>query len=460
MNNILYILDDLASSNSRLHKEAVIRSQKDNELFKYVLFVAMNPKINFFMKVPKATRSLTSDPTLMDDGEPSMSLSDAIDFAVDKFSTREISGNAAKQAFKQIYEKDLNADDAEVFRRIIDKDLRIGCTENTVNKILGKEFIYVHPNLLCEPISDKLVRAIFEKGKGAILQLKSDGGRVNIYVYPHGAVSVFSRSGNPLSVGGRFDWLGREDLGFRGTVIDGEVLQRSSTEVGGVASRQVSNGILNKLVHGTASDAELDRMVIHAWDQVPLENFLEKKKYEVGYERRFENLKMALGFAHCALDGYINVEPIESHFVNTYAEAVTLYKKYIAMGLEGAILKDLDLPWEDDRSKLALKMKKIQTCELRVVAIEKGELGGRNEHRLGGLICESECGQLKTKIGKGYTDQQREEFMEGMIGKIIEVEYNSVTKARDAEHYSLFLESFIQIRIDKTRANTLEEIAK
>lgn len=458
---ILQILDEIASNNSRLHKEAVIKREENNALFKKVVKVALDPKINFFMKVPKATRSLTSETSLMEDGEPGMTLENALDWAVDMFSTREVSGNAAKASFKQIYENDLTPEDAEVFRRVIDKDLRIGCGETTINKMWGDNFIYVHPNLLCEPIKEKFVEKMFAKNRGAILQLKSDGGRVNVYVHEDGKVVAYSRSGNPLAVGNRFNWLGREDLGFRGTVIDGEVLQRSENEVGGVASRQVSNGILNKLVHGTASDAELDRMVIHAWDQVPLENFIEKKKYEVGYENRFDGLKTTLGFARSAFCETINVEPIESHFVNTYAEAVILYKNYIGQGLEGAILKDLDLPWEDDRSDMALKMKKIQTCELRITAIEYGEKGGRNEHRLGGLIGESECGKLKTKVGKGYTDKQREEFIDpNIIGKIMEVEYNSVTKARDSDFHALFLESFIQIRIDKNRANTLEEIAK
>lgn len=82
--NILNILNDLASSNSRLHKEAIINAQSDNELFRKVVKVALDPKINFYMKVPKATRSLTSETSLMEDGEPGLTLSDAIDWVVDK----------------------------------------------------------------------------------------------------------------------------------------------------------------------------------------------------------------------------------------------------------------------------------------------------------------------------------------------------------------------------------------
>lgn len=455
---ILQILDEIASNNSRLHKEAVIKREENNALFKKVVKVALDPKINFFMKVPKATRSLTSETSLMEDGEPGMTLENALDWAVEMFSTREVSGNAAKASFKQIYENDLTPEDAEVFRRIIDKDLRIGCTETTFNKVWGDGFIYVHPNLLCEPIKEKFVEAIFAKGKGAVLQLKSDGGRVNIYVHDDGEVIVYSRSGNPLFVDGRFDWMGQPGLGLRGYVVDGEVLQRDKNAVGGVANRQKSNGILNKLVHGTPTQEELDNMVVQAWDIIPLGNFVGKIRCDEPYKSRLVKLNAIDDFAKEVVPGK-NLEVIESRHVDSYGEALVKYKEYIAMGLEGAILKDYDLPWEDDRSALALKMKKIQTCELRVTAVEYGEPGGRNEHRLGGLICESEDGLIKTKIGKGFTDKERDEFIDGsIIGKIVEVEYNSVTKAEGSDTYSLFLESFVQIRIDKTRANFFSEI--
>lgn len=65
------------------------------------------------------------------------------------------------------------------------------------------------------------------------------------------------------------------------------------------------------------------------------------------------------------------------------------------------------------RSYDLLKAKKFIDIETRVVGLEVGEAGNRNEHRLGAIVCEfknSKGETLRCKCGSGFTDEMREIF--------------------------------------------------
>jgi len=59
----------------------------------------------------------------------------------------------------------------------------------------------------------------------------------------------------------------------------------------------------------------------------------------------------------------------------------------------------------------------------------------------------------------GFSDAQLADFnnrREEMIGKIITVQCNDLTKGRSNEHYALSHPRFIEVRDDKTETDTLE----
>ncbi|HET8687118.1 MAG TPA: hypothetical protein VFM18_10720, partial [Methanosarcina sp.] len=277
---ILQILNSLESDASRLAKEAIIRENKDNELFKLVLKAALDPQITFYLsKLPKL---------VLDEANSleSLSLEEAINDAISLLAGRKVTGNAAR-AWYDNTSASLSVDDRIVFERVIKKDLRCGVKESTVNTAFGEEFIYEHPNLLCSPFKDKDVEKLFKKNQWVYCQMKSDGARCQIVILED-KVLAYTRKGNLLDFRGRLNHLTAfPDL--VGQVIDGELLTR--TECGYlVDDRATCNGIINKLIQGTISDEEVNRVFMTAWDIFPWENMKTKTPYKVPYMERFEHL--------------------------------------------------------------------------------------------------------------------------------------------------------------------------
>jgi len=451
MTKILDILNSLDATSSRLEKEAIIASHKDNPVFQLVLRAAMDPQITFYLsKLPKVS---TVESNSLDE----LTIEEAVTQAIEVLAGRKLTGNAARAWYDQTSES-LSVDDRVVFERVIKKDLRCGVKESTVNTAFGYEFIYTHPNLLCSPYSDKDVEKLFKKNPTVFCQMKSDGARCQIVVLED-KVLAYTGKGNLLDFRGKLDHLTMFP-NLVGQVIDGELLTRQN---GIVDDRQTCNGIVNKLIQGTITDEEIERIFMTAWDIFPWENMKTKTPFTLRYFWRLEALSLRIEELKVAFGADSILELIETHLVHSLEEAEVIYMKWMKDGHEGAILKSPDMIWEDKRSKNAIKVKAEETGEFVVVNYEFGEEGKQFEGFLGGLIVESACGKIRTKIGKGFSEQDRLTWLgyndpEATKGLIVECGFNSITKSKNKETYSLFLEKFIKIRLDKTEANTYEEL--
>ena len=81
---------------------------------------------------------------------------------------------------------------------------------------------------------------------------------------------------------------------------------------------------------------------------------------------------------------------------------------------------------------------------------------GKNKGLLGALICETDDGLIQTKVGTGFSDEQRKLYTKDfVIGKIVELEYNMrIESKREDKVDSLFLPRFIELREDKDTTNS------
>ncbi|HET8689585.1 MAG TPA: hypothetical protein VFM18_23490 [Methanosarcina sp.] len=456
MTKIIEILNKIEATSSRNEKEDIIAQHKDNPLFQLVLKASMDPQITFYLaKLPKV--SLVENNCL----EP-VTLEEAINDAINLLAGRKVTGNAAR-AWYDNTSASLSVEDRIVFERVIKKDLRCGTKEATVNNAFGYEFIYEHPNLLCSPFSEKDVTKLFKKNPTVYCQMKSDGSRCQIVILED-QVIAYTRKGNILDFGNRLDHL-LSIPELKGMVIDGELLTRRN---GVVDDRSTCNGIINKLIQGTIPQEELDLVFMTAWDIFPWENMKTKTPFKVPYKDRLSNLENIINQENVLFVLESFLELIETHEVSSLEEAETIYNKWMESGKEGAILKSPDMIWEDKRSKNAIKVKAEETAEFVVVGWEYGEDDKQFSYALGGLIVETSCGKLRTKIGKGFKEEERLNFLgyetpQGLddairSGLIVECNYNSITRSKNKDTASLFLEKFIKIRFDKTTANSLEEI--
>jgi len=426
--SVLQVLDTLAGNASRNFKIDTLTAYKDDELLKTVIELALNPFVNFYQrKIPKYTPAQSNQADTLAAVIPSLTM----------LSSRQVTGNAAIDYLTKLLSS-LTANDAQVLERIVLKDLKCGVAASTVNSVwdnLVPEF----PTMLCSQFDQKLV----DKMKfPAAVQLKMDGMRFNAIVV--GGVCEFrSRNGKEINLLG---CLAQEFIHLadgKNVVFDGELLVESAD---GLADRQTGNGILNKAVKGTISTEEAAKVRATIWDMIPFEDFT-KGVYKVPYLVRFGRLE--------SLSLPKKIRLVEHHIVQDYEDAQIIFQRYLEQGQEGIILKSFDGIWENKRSKNQIKFKGELECDLRIVGIEPGT--GKYAGMLGAILCESADGVVKTSVGSGFNDEQRRTLGQEIVGKVAAVKYNARIRNKQGEE-SLFLPIFLEVREDKTVADSSRDI--
>ena len=418
--SILKILNELASDNSRLFKEAVLKREANNETLKKAFELALNPNINFYIKqIPGYN---------VGNVRPELTLEQAF-HRLYPLMSRMVTGNAAIDHLSATLSM-LHPEDAKVVERIIARDMRCGVNDSTVNKI-WKNLI---PDFKVMLADKKISNIKFP----AYCQTKMDGIRCHLTLEGDKVVA-YSRQGKPIETLGKLDEHAKvmmED----GETWDGELV---CFENGKPMNRQKSNGILNKAIRGTISEAEADSITFTAWDIV------EEGK---DYEHRFADLQ----------DRFIGTPGkfrlVHSVVVSSVEEAQHEFQRALELGEEGVILKNMKSKWEGKRSKHLCKLKAEQTADLKVVAWEEGT--GKNAGRLGNLICQTEDGVLEVSVGTGFSDEERSQLTpENTIGRIIEVQYNQIIQAKTDKKPCLYLPRAVRFRDgEKTKANTFKEL--
>jgi ATP-dependent DNA ligase len=360
--------------------------------------------------------------------------------SLDKIINRDVTGNAAIQHLKNILESVL-ADDAKVIERIIEKDLKCGVSEATVNKI-WPNLIPTYPVMLASGFDEKIMNKMTYP---AYVQLKLDGMRFNAIV-KNNKVDFRSRNGKSIDLLGNLEQEFLTMASGQAVVFDGELIVRERS--GTIMNRQKGNGILNKAVKGTISDKEANMVEAVIWDIIPLEHF-KLGESNLSYESRFEILQN--------LEMPERVSLIENIEVASEDEAHHLFEEYFSKGEEGIILKDITKGWEDKRVKHQVKFKGELECDLLCVDWQEGT--GKNVGKLGALVLESSDKLVKVNVGSGFTDEQRDKYtMNNTVGKIVAVKYNAKIQDKKTGEFSLFLPVFIELREDKDVADSLSSI--
>jgi ATP-dependent DNA ligase len=207
--------------------------------------------------------------------------------------------------------------------------------------------------------------------------------------------------------------------------------------------RKTGNGLLTKFQKGTGTAELAKRIRAVVWDAIPLEDF-SKGRCAMGYQERHKSILPPKG-------AKLTVAPI--YVVNSMEEAQTLYQQKLSEGEEGLVLKDPKGPWEDKRVKHQVKMKAELEADLRVTGFLPG--AGKFEGKIGSLLVESADGKVKTAVGTGLDDEERSYDPKEFLGKIVAVKYNAMIDDKKTGQKSLFLPVFVEIREDKSVADTL-----
>ena len=100
---------------------------------------------------------------------------------------------------------------------------------------------------------------------------------------------------------------------------------------------------------------------------------------------------------------------------------------------------------------------------MKVTGFHYGGKGTKYENRLGALECKTEDELVTVFVGTGLSDHFRQEFIEKFKDhdfkkNPIFVEVKSNGLIHNPNGMSLFLPRFLEIRFDKTEADTLDKI--
>lgn len=427
----------LAANSSRNYKIACLEANRDDEVLREIVRLALDPFTQFYIrKIPAYTSKMSVD---------FMTLPEALS-QLYMLHSRTYTGNAAINHLKFILEM-TSPDVAKVVERIIQKDLKCGVAVSTANAVwtgLLKEY----PVMLCSQFEQKLVdKVVFP----AYVQLKMDGMRFNAIVQD-GKVEYRSRNGKEIQLLGNLDADFIKLAGDVDCVFDGELLVVDSN---GIMDRQTGNGILNKANKGTISDKEASMVRATIWDVIPYLYFVDGE-CTTQYSKRFESLEILIK-KHTP----DKVSLVASREVDTYDEAKDVFETMLAQGQEGIILKDKRGIWENKRAKHQIKFKGELECDLEIIAVEEGT--GKYAGKLGAIVCRSrpQDGKFLTvNVGSGFNDAHRDNLWadrDNLIGKIVAVKYNMRSKNKAGEE-SLFLPIFVEVRDDKTEADSIGDI--
>jgi DNA ligase-1 len=406
------VIRSLEEHPSRLNKEAIIEAQLDNlELFEG-FHLALSPYITFGVKkVPTFSGA---------DGQ-------GLPWAAFKelchlLATRQLTGDDARNAIELALSASTKNQWNDWYRRILIKDLRCGVSEKTVNKI-KKGAVPVFECMLAHDGANHEKKVAGKK----LLEPKLDGVRA-LLVIDAGAktATIYSRNGKVLENFGHITSAVEANIELfeRSIVIDGEVVSESFQA-------------LMKQVH-RKSDADAGDARLMAFDILPLSEF-QKGKSIMGQKRRSALLR-AMKPVLDKVGGIDIIPQIEVDLDTAVGEMQ--FKQYnkdaIEAGFEGIMIKELEDVYVCKRSVSWLKQKPFIEVSLTIVGIEPGT--GKNEGKMGAVICEGEDDGkfIRVNVGSGWTDDQRAEVNDEVIGQVLEVRADAITRSQDSEDvYSL-----------------------
>ena len=446
----------LNESNSKLHKqdvltqalEAATLGSENADTFLKLAGMCYNPYVTFGVR--KIPDNQESDREYANPWEDFIAL-------LEELKERKLTGNAAIDAVAKM-SLQFSSDEWNNFcAPVIRRDLRAGFSVATINKVC-KKTDYEVPVFKCQLATNSEGRPEMSGTKR--LEPKLDGVRVLMvvsfepgnskYGHPEPVATCYSRNGKVFenfthiedqvtaNVRKIIALLGSEIGNCRnGFVFDGEVVGASFNELMKQARRK--------------TDAKADDTVFHVFDVMPLADF-QRGHCNAQFRKRIT----AMNNLRPLLDGLSSVETMSHIIVDLDTEEGNKeLKRYanemVEADFEGIMIKDLEAPYECKRNLFWMKWKPTITVDLEVIDIEEGT--GRNEGRLGALVCQgTDDGKLiNVNVGSGFSDSDRDSYWEAkdeVIGETVEILCDVISQNQDGT-YSLRFPRFVRFRDDK-----------
>lgn len=343
---------------------------------------------------------------------------------LDDLSNRVITGNRAREEVQKFINSEYTH--KELILNIIDKDLKCGLSEVTINKVCGN-IIKTYDCCLAQKFDAKKHTLT----NSWVIERKLDGCRVQI-INKDGQIRAFSRQGKEFTT---LDKVLEELQGKlpNNTVLDGEVCL---VDENGLESFQ---GIMKEIKR---KNHTIENPLVLCFDMLTLEEF-ESKKGNTIYTERMTRLKEWYNFQKWDTPNkvakHLSIVNYDFYSPETLAEWDKKVKEY---HWEGLMFRK-DTGYEGKRTSSLLKYKMFNDAEYKVIAVEEGDAQELIDGKMvkikavGNLVIEHKGNRVG--VGTGLSLAQRKrwyEHPEEIVGKTITVKYFSEVQDQNG-NYSL-----------------------
>ena len=403
MKEVLNIVNQIVSTSGRNDKETILKRNQSNEKLKDVFYFVYNTYILTGLSTKKINKKTKEKGNTFNNFED-----------MKNYILKHNTGTDHDIATVQNFIKNQPIELQDFYKKVFTKDLKIGITSGTLNKIYGKDFIPEFAVLLAKKFEEHSHKI---KGNFVVTE-KIDGNRI-IVIKDNGIVKSFTRQGN--------QYEGLEEiesdianLPLDNVVFDGELIadtQGSTHEIYTETTSKARKKGSNKT-----------GLIFHIFDMLPLEEFQKGQSKDKCIDRKH---KLSCLFADYDLPHCREVKPL---YIGSDLSKVSELMKYANEQQWEGLMLNLDMPYVCKRSDYILKVKVFNEADVRVLNILEGT--GKNAGKLGSITIQFEHqGQLyECNCGSGFSDEERNLYWvnpELLINKIVTISYFEISKNSD-----------------------------
>ena len=410
MNNlreVKEIFDRIVSVSAKSSKEAILKQNKDNELFKECLKFLLDPNIVTGLSTKKLNKKLKYTFLVMEN----ISILNMF-----KYLEEHNTGTDDDIKTIQMFCKH-QTEDEEFWLQFFAKKIKIGIDVKTVNKIYPG-FILTHDVMLASKYEGKLKEDVS-------MSLKLDGIRMSI-VTINGETKALSRQGKEIT---GIDYIikKKKKLGLSNYFVDGEIIRINYDNLPSDENFRLTTQIVN------SKSKNKEGLEFIVFDITPMEDYINHFS-KLTYKERLKIMNEIIG------NESENIRLVEkfgtTNDVNVVNETLD---KVVYEDKEGLILNTLNGTYEfGKRSKSILKCKKFKTADMLVYDVFEG--AGALKGTLGGVKLKGMHNDevLYTDCGSGFNLEERKylwNHLDEILDKVCTIKYfevseNSKTKVK------------------------------
>lgn len=414
---IVEIIEQLRNESSTNKKVEILAQHRDNEVLKEVMKLTYDPFILFGRAIGIINNNEFEINHECDEPFNSASLYD-FEHNIMYNITDEMFNEGISNLAKSHNEKDF-----KLIKCIINKDLKINMGSSLINKAYGYELIPKFKIQLANPLEEKRIKSYPCK---FYVTPKLDGCRA-IWLNNR----LYSRTGK--------EFKGLEHI---------EEECRRIQDKWGVGMLDGELYIPNKpfeYIQSVVSKEDVDKSELEYWvfalPEFEDSELMNKQLHTMWMDNKI--VEFLYGMDEGRYEGTRNF--------NSFNEILEVTDSFVESGWEGCMLRSPTQAYDWKRSDALIKCKKFLDTTLKIVGMEEGTK--KNKGKLGAFVCEGEMNDgtfVSTKVGSGFSDIQREEFWndESLIGRMVDVKYQSISKSKTSDIYSLRFPVFVKWRND------------